>query len=169
MNYQNYAHIDCKAPDGTLARIWVGICNVMDDGRYHKYIWEAQEHVAKKYAKTKTVTEDGEEVEDSPSTAVDFWSDRRTELIALQDRAAMLACFRLYEVMGEDGDYHEATIPAEWVNVETFATELSNAVYRDWKQHTIFLNPQFFNAALTDDQKKGWNVTVGYSTSLPGR
>lgn len=152
MDWQQQATILITSPDGSQARIVVGACNVMDVGRQTRYLWQAQE-----YMRTHGAPADEETI----------FSDRTIETIALNNRAGMLAAFRRYEVLGEDGEWVETEIPPEWVAVETFCKELPAEIYSEWLEAAMRLNPGMFQANLTDEEKKGLSVTMQWSMNSP--
>lgn len=151
MDWEQFAQIDCRTPDGQQARIYAGECQVLDQGRYNKYINEAAEYLKAKY---------GESVDD-----MEIWSDRFNENVALRNRAAMLATFRKFEVMNGDGTYHEAPLPREWVEIESFF-RMNGKLYREWSNNAVLLNPDLFGISLDDDQKKGLSVSTTWLTRM---
>lgn len=150
-------------PDGwQRIRLTIRTCNALDMARHTRMIREINTWFQERHGKSIAQLTDAEmdELEANNELAMFDLGTRRARLLCALDSV---------ELCDGEGEWQEGALP--WPDLETFATQIPQALLNLWDSAVHECNPGLFGVIRSDDEKKSgvfsatW-LTKSYVNSL---
>lgn len=152
-NWKASEQLEVTFPNGDIVRMTLVAAGGYEIGNYQTLMREGNAYVLEKY---KATVDQFLTHEDPAELA------KHLEIITrIHSRSFMLATLSMVETKPSgEKEWTVSELPEAWTKVETFGQDIPPALYTEWRDCSIRLNPGQFMVAGGDSEKKGESVSV---------